>query len=226
MEESLEYLLNYKVRVSGIIFKLDPDNKEKRILTVQENSLYGLPGGKLPVLCMKKTKDMLDLFITKNKERLHNKLEEEKGKFTTEKEIIQNTDNEELRSGLESELYEELGLSRRKEEKIHIKNITPYTIYIEKLYSDNGILINPVYFVEYNIDYTVEIANPDIFIFYLEERKRSRNIKDYKLGSPLEITSQNYNDTFEHSVNRVCIKLQEDNLLNGKKSRKSTKLVP
>ena len=42
MEESLEYLLNYKVRVSGIIFKLDPDNKEKRILTVQENSLYGL----------------------------------------------------------------------------------------------------------------------------------------------------------------------------------------
>ncbi len=213
--ESLEYLLNYDVRVSGIILKIDLDNKERRILTVKESpsSLYALPGGKLPVKCMNITKLVLNSFIINNKERLHSKFEDEKDKFT-EKEIMQKIDNEELRNGLELELYEELGLTTKKEQETYIENIKPYAIYIEKQYSIKGIFISPIYIVE--------IAKPDIFTLQLEERKKKGFINDYKLCSPLEITSPSYHDTFEYSVNNIYEKLKEDNLLNGKKKKRDT----
>ena len=210
--EELDYLFNYQIRVGGIILKKDPDNKENRILTVAEgkSSKFALPGGKLPISLMKNTKERLDFLINKMKFDIYSLLEDYE-KFEIHKdEIIKSIDNEELITGLESELFEELGLATNKNSLTHIDNVKLYSLYFEKFYSKN-ILISPIY--------KVDINRPDRITFMLNEKinKGETEITEPKWASALEILSPEYHKTFQHSVFYMGRQLQEDNLLNGVK---------
>ena len=210
--EELDYLFNYQIRVGGIILKKDPDNKENRILTVAEgkSSKFALPGGKLPISLMKNTKERLDFLINEKKFDIYSLLEDYE-KFEIHKdEIIKSIDNEELITGLESELFEELGLTTNKNSLTHIDNVKLYSLYFEKFYSKN-ILISPIY--------KVDINRPDRITFMLNEKinKGETEITEPKWASALEILSPEYHKTFQHSVFYMGRQLQEDNLLNGVK---------
>jgi len=210
--EELDYLFNYQIRVGGIILKKDPDNKENRILTVAEgkSSKFALPGGKLPISLMKNTKERLDFLINEKKFDIYSLLEDYE-KFEIHKdEIIKSIDNEELITGLESELFEELGLATNKNSLTHIDNVKLYSLYFEKFYSKN-ILISPIY--------KVDINRPDRITFMLNEKinKGETEITEPKWASALEILSPEYHKTFQHSVFYMGRQLQEDNLLNGVK---------
>ena len=208
--EELEYLFNYQIRVAGIILKKDPDNKENRMLTVAEgkSSKFALPGGKLPIALMKNTKERLDFLINKMKFDIDSLFEDYEKFEIHKKEIIEPIHNEELINGLESELFEEIGLTTNKDALTHIENIKLYSLYFEKFYS-KSILVSPIY--------KVDINRPDRITYMLNEKinKGETEITEPKWASALEVLSPEYHETFQHSVFYIGRQLQEDHLLNG-----------
>ena len=107
---------------------------------------------------------------------------------------------------LESELFEEIGLTTNKDALTHIENIKIYSLYFEKFYS-KSILVSPIY--------KVDINRPDRITYMLNEKinKGETEITEPKWASALEVLSPEYHETFQHSVFYIGRQLQEDHLL-------------
>lgn len=209
-------ILEYDTRVSGIIFKLDIDNQENRILTVSEGSLYAFPGGKLDI--KGQVKGSLDSFIEENIDFIYDLLEENKGRFEAHQliELIESSrlkeiiNNDEFKNGLMSELYQELGLTTNRESAVHINNINVYTVYFERIYPSKVLLINPTYIVD--------VSRPENLVKLIDEwiKEGKTEIKNPIWASARDILTPSYHETFQFSVNYIGKKLKEDGLINGR----------
>lgn len=169
------YLDIYKIRVAAAIVRYDTDNKDiQRILATSEGTrgLFSTIGGKVDPEKVLVSRLRLEDAIYQNRTGLLDVAEAEGNLYRAFKinpdrpelfgwfdSLIRVIDSKELRTQLLVELAEETGLELKPTGIPNSKmkgpyiaslesSLDPFTVYFEKLYSKDGVLISPVYFVK------------------------------------------------------------------------------